>query len=312
MNIRKGAVWVHPFAVLTAAATFLLIIAGALVVGNDAGLSVPDWPLSYGTWMPPMEGGVFYEHGHRMVATSVGFLTVVLAIWLWRREPRRWVRWLGLVAVVAVIVQGVLGGITVLYLLPIPISVGHACLAQAFFCLMLSLALFTSSSWNEPFEPVEDPQVPAFRHLCAATAVAVFVQLILGATLRHKALGLSPHLIWASVVAVLVALVVSRTAKLRAEHPLLRKISVGLVMILGVQLLLGLGSYLLQPVTHAHSGAHHAVQPQPATVWITTAHVAVGALLLGVSWVLTLLAYRRLSAPKRVLSLAGSPEKTLA
>lgn len=312
MNTRKGDVWVHLFAVLSAAATFLLIVAGALVVGNGAGLSVPDWPLSFGTWMPPMEGGVFYEHGHRLVATTVGFLTVVLAIWLWRKEPRRWVRWLGLVAVVAVIVQGVLGGITVLYLLPIPISVGHACLAQAFFCLMLSLALFTSSSWNDPFEPLEDTQVPAFRHLCAATAVAVFVQLILGATLRHKALGLTPHLIWASVVTLLVAWVVSRSAKLRAEHPLLRKLTVGLASILIGQLLLGLGSYLLQPVTHAHSGAHHTVQPEPLTVWITTTHVAGGALLLGVSWVLTLLAYRRLSAPKTVLSLAGSPERTLA
>ncbi|OFW04703.1 MAG: hypothetical protein A3G20_07800 [Acidobacteria bacterium RIFCSPLOWO2_12_FULL_59_11] len=312
MNIRKRAVWVHPFAVLTAAATFLLIIAGALVVGNGAGLSVPDWPLSYGSWMPPMEGGIFYEHGHRMVATTVGFLTTVLAIWLWRKEPRRWVRWLGLVAVVAVIVQGVLGGITVLYLLPTPISVGHACLAQAFFCLMLSLALFTSPAWDSPSEPVEDTQVPAFRHLCAATAVAVFVQLILGATLRHKALGLTPHLIWAGVVTVLVTWVVSRAAKLRAEHPLFRRLSVGLAIVLIVQLLLGLGSYLLQPVTHVHAGAHHAVQPEPLTVWITTTHVAVGALLLGVSWVLTLLVYQRLSAPKRVLSLAGSPEKTLA
>ncbi|MBI4464191.1 MAG: COX15/CtaA family protein [Acidobacteria bacterium] len=309
MNTGRGSVWVYPFAVLTAAATFLLIIAGALVVGNEAGLAVPDWPLSYGTWMPPMEGGIFYEHGHRMVATFVGLLTTALAIWLWRREPRRWVRWLGLIALIAVIVQGVLGGITVLYLLPIPVLVGHACLAQAFFCLMLSLALFTSSAWNAPFEPVEDAQVPAFRYLCAATAGAVFIQLALGAALRHQAFGVLPHLFWAGVVSVLVVWVALRAAQNWTQRPqlrLLRNLSVGMPSLLIVQLALGAGSYWIRVATR------DAVQPQPATVWITTAHVAVGALLLGASWVLTLLAYRRLSAPERVPSLAGSPEKTLA
>ncbi|MBI4459130.1 MAG: COX15/CtaA family protein [Acidobacteria bacterium] len=314
MNTRKPSPWLHLFAVLAAASTLLLIVAGALVVGNDAGLSVPDWPLSYGTWMPPMEGGVFYEHGHRMIATSVGFLTVVLAVWLWRSEARRWMRGLGAVAVAAVIVQGVLGGITVLYLLPTPVSVGHACLAQAFFCLMLSLALFTSTHWQEPLEPKYEAQSPAFRHLCAATAGAVFVQLVLGATLRHKALSLTPHLLWAGVVAVLITWVALRAAKLRREQPLLRKLSLVMLSVLFAQLLLGLGSYLSQPTAHVHAGAHvqQAAQPNPLAVWITTAHVAVGALLLGTSWLLTLLAYRNLAAPKKVLSLAGSPEKTWA
>ena len=124
--------WLHRFAVATAGATLLLIVAGALVTSNEAGLAVPDWPLSYGTWMPPMVGGIFYEHGHRMIGASVGLLTIILALWLWRAERRSWLRRLGFIGVAAVVLQGVLGGITVLYLLPWPVSVGHASLAQLF------------------------------------------------------------------------------------------------------------------------------------------------------------------------------------
>src|SRR5687767_5859274 len=123
----------HRYAIVTAVATLLLIVAGGLVTSTESGLSVPDWPLSYGRLMPPMVGGVFYEHGHRMVATAVGLLTVVLAVWLARREPRPWVRRLGWLALAAVVAQGLLGGLTVIYLLPTAISVAHACLAQAFF-----------------------------------------------------------------------------------------------------------------------------------------------------------------------------------
>ena len=102
-------VGLHRFAVFTAASTFCLIIAGALVTSRDAGLSVPDWPLSYGQWMPPMVGGIFYEHGHRMIASFVGLLTVILAVWLWVAESRRWVRNVGFAALAAVIAQGLLG-----------------------------------------------------------------------------------------------------------------------------------------------------------------------------------------------------------
>src|SRR5215470_4697359 len=103
--------WLNRYLKLLVFATFLLIIAGGLVTSTDSGLAVPDWPKSYGMWMPPMVGGVFFEHGHRMVASFVGFLTIILAIWLWRKEPRKWVRNLGIIALFMVILQGVLGGI---------------------------------------------------------------------------------------------------------------------------------------------------------------------------------------------------------
>ena len=153
--------WLHRFAVSTAGATLLLIVAGALVTSNQAGLAVPDWPLSYGTWMPPMVGGIFYEHGHRMIGASVGLLTIILALWLWRAERRSWLRRVGFIGVAAVVLQGVLGGITVLYLLPWPVSVGHASLAQLFFCLTVSLALFTSQGWQEEKPPLAEEGVPS-------------------------------------------------------------------------------------------------------------------------------------------------------
>jgi cytochrome c oxidase assembly protein subunit 15 len=295
----------HRFATLTAISTLFLIVAGALVVGNEAGLAVPDWPLSFGTWMPPMEGGVFYEHGHRMVATTVGALTTILALWLWRREPRRWVRRLGWLALAAVVVQGVLGGITVLYRLPAPVSITHACLAQLFFCLAVSLALFTGRSWNSQAEPIEDRDFPAFRHLCAAASAGIFVQLILGASLRHRVLTLVPHLVWALVVTGLVGWLAVRAMRIPEQKPLQRlALTLGILLIL--QLALGGVSYL------ARRTQENFVQPEFPVIWTTTAHVATGALALGTSWVLTLLAFLRSRPFHAVAHLRGTPQKSPA
>jgi cytochrome c oxidase assembly protein subunit 15 len=182
--------WLHRFATFTACATFCLVIAGGLVTSTDSGLAVPDWPLSYGQLMPPMVGGIFYEHGHRMVATAVGILTTILAIWLWKVETRRWVRILGGVALFAVILQGVLGGLTVLYLLPTPISVAHATLAQSFFCLTITLALVTSKGWLDRQE-FSLQVLPRTRILAISAAAAVLVQLVIGAWMRHSGAGLA-------------------------------------------------------------------------------------------------------------------------
>src|SRR5438477_11850605 len=111
-------VWLHRYTVVVAMCTLLLVVAGGLVTSNDAGLSVPDWPLSYGKLMPKMEGGIFYEHGHRMIATTVGLFTIVSLVWIFRVDRRSWMRKLAVVALLGVILQGVLGGITVWLLLP--------------------------------------------------------------------------------------------------------------------------------------------------------------------------------------------------
>src|SRR5262249_27902360 len=160
-------------------------VAGGLVTSNDAGLSVPDWPLSYGKLMPPMEGGIFYEHGHRMVAAAVGLLTIILAVWLWRGERRIWLRRLGLIGLAAVILQGVLGGLPVIFLLPKPVSISHACLAELFFCTMVAIALFTSAGWQAGSRLVEDLGSPSLHTLSVATAACVLAQIALGAAARH-------------------------------------------------------------------------------------------------------------------------------
>ena len=141
----------HRFAVFAASVTFLLIIAGALVTSNDAGLSVPDWPTSFGSLykIPHLVGGVKFEHTHRMIAQFVGFLSIILAVWTWRADPRRWMKYLGASALGLVIAQGILGGLTVLFYLPPAISSAHAALAQTFFCVVVLIAVFTGRNWVE-------------------------------------------------------------------------------------------------------------------------------------------------------------------
>src|SRR3954464_13466586 len=143
----------HRFSKFLVCCTVLLILAGSLVTSHDAGLSVPDWPTSYGwnmfTFPPSMwVANILYEHGHRLIASSVGFLTIILAVWLWMAEPRRWLRWLGIAALVAVIAQGILGGLTVLYFLPAPVSTAHAVPPEIFFCMTVALALFPPPTWT--------------------------------------------------------------------------------------------------------------------------------------------------------------------
>ena len=193
MSECVGGYQVRRFAILTAVATFGLLIAGSLVTSTDSGLAVPDWPLSYGTLFPPMVGGILFEHGHRLIASVVGLLILVLAAWLWRVEPRRWMRRLGYGALAAVIIQGILGGLTVLLLLPPQISIAHACLAQTVFCLVVALAAALSPSWAERPSRVADPARPSLRALGLAVALAAAVQLLLGALIRHTGTGVAAH-----------------------------------------------------------------------------------------------------------------------
>src|ERR1700674_5643739 len=154
-SLEEGSgVGLHRFALFTACCTALLIFVGGLVTSTESGLSVPDWPATYGHNMftfplSKWVGGIRFEHAHRLIASTVGLLTIVLAVLLARREPRRWVRRLGYLALCAVVAQGVLGGLTVLWLLPTAVSVAHACLAQIFFCLIVAVAVVTSPRFIE-------------------------------------------------------------------------------------------------------------------------------------------------------------------
>jgi cytochrome c oxidase assembly protein subunit 15 len=228
-----------------------------------------------------------------MIASFVGLLTIILAVWLWRAEDRGWVRKLGLAALGAVVAQGVLGGLTVIFLLPTAVSVGHACLAQLFFSSTVILALVTSASWKRGFTgPLgSDNGSPSLRALCLTASVAVFAQLLMGAGLRHKGFGIIPHLVGAAVVAVLVVWVISRVVSSFAGEAGLLKRALTLNVLVMLQLVLGSASYWIRQLT--------AEYPQPILpmVALTVAHVALGALILATSIVLTFEVWARVSKP---------------
>jgi heme a synthase len=287
----------HRYITFVSACTVLLIAAGGMVTSTGSGLAVPDWPNTYGHFMfsfpfEKMVGGILYEHGHRMIASTVGFLTIILAAWTWKAESRRWVRWLGVTALGAVILQGVLGGVTVLLLLPAPVSIGHAGLAQLFFCITVSLALFTSAGWNRTQDPVDDPTL---RRVALATTILIYCQILLGATMRHVGAGMAipdfpyafGHLVppyWNQGIAVhfahrLGALLVTTAILASAgqvwfHHGTRRELTrPAAILVLVVLVQVTLGAYVVW------SG----LQPL-----INTAHVVNGALVLATSLVLTL------------------------
>jgi len=292
---------VHRFALFLSGCIVLLLIAGALVTSNDAGLAVPDWPLSYGSLLPPMVGGIFYEHGHRMIATAVGILTIILAVMLARSEPRRWVRNLGWTALGLVIAQGILGGLTVKYLLPPPISTAHATLAQLFFITIVSITCFTSLWWQSDLPQLDDPGAPPLRTLASVTTAAIFIQLILGAAFRHAAFGILPHLIGAVVVFALVIFTGRAVRKRFGQIRDLRRWGILLQSLIGVQILLGVAAYW------AVAKAIHEAQPSTAYIVTTVTHVLVGALTLAASVVLTLSCFRLIRGNATVAVAMDAP-----
>ncbi len=278
----------HQYAVFTAGCTFVLLIAGALVTSNDAGLSIPDWPLAYGSLTPPMVGGIRYEFTHRVIATCIGLLTIGLVAWLWKAEKRAWMRWLGLAALGGVIAQGILGGMTVRMFQPPPVSAAHATLAQLFFSTVVAIAVFTSSWWNSDLAEFDDPGSPRVRTLVVWTAVAVFLQLILGAAFRHKGFGIIPHLIGAVIVTILIFMTAGALKRRFANVPALRICARYFHILIGVQLLLGAGAYW--------SRLYSSRFPQPIGIMValTVVHTVTGALVLAVTLVTTLVSYRML------------------
>src|SRR5215216_232757 len=282
------------FAILVACATFFLIIAGALVTSHDAGLATPDWPLSNGQFFPKMVGNLFWEHGHRMVATTVGMLTIVLMIYILIKEKRDWVRKLGIFALLAVIAQGLLGGLTVKLMLPLAVSTAHATLAQLFFCTTVSLAVFTSRSWIEATPLPEETGDKPLRFLCTVALVTIFLQLIIGATLRHSAPWdhhLPVQLVLLHIggaLAVTIALGSASLAVLRRykDESFLARPAVVALVLLVVQLFLGVAAYLTR------LASPNEPQPLNPMISITVAHVACGALVFATTIVLTLRTYR--------------------
>jgi cytochrome c oxidase assembly protein subunit 15 len=296
--------------VFLAACTLLLIVLGALVTSNDAGLSVPDWPTSFGSLykMPPMVGGVKYEHGHRMFAEFVGLLIIAMAVWTQRVEQRKWMKILGWIALAAVVGQGVLGGLTVLFYLPWAISTAHATLAQTIFCVVIAMALFTSKSWLQDSEPIaEQGLTPGTPALTAITAGCVWVQLILGAAFRHSGMKLLPHLVGACIVTAMLCWTVVRVLSRYGNVVELRKPAQTVLALLMIQLGLGFFAYL----TRLQWGKD-AVQPMAEMVISTVSHVAGGALVLATSVILAIQTRRMITVHERAAIPTTSSRKAVA
>jgi heme a synthase len=294
----------HRFATFVAGCTVLLVLAGSLVTSTGSGLAVPDWPTTYG-WnlftFPPSKwvGGILYEHGHRLIASGVGFLTIVLAAWLWLKEPRRWMRRLGVAALATVIAQGVLGGLTVLFFLPAAVSTAHAALAEIFFCLTIAIALFTSPGWIDGYRHPAVRDDHPLRRVATVTTLLIYAQILVGATMRHTNAGLAipdfplmfgrlvpdhwdakiaihfAHRVGAAVVTIaIVATAAQVWLHHRRDRELARPAGL-LVALVAIQVTLGGLTVLSQ-----------------RDVWINSLHVVCGALVLTTSLVLTLRTWR--------------------
>lgn len=277
--------WLHRFSILTAFATLFLIVAGALVTSTGSGLAVPDWPLSFGQFFPPMKGGVFYEHGHRMTAGTVGILMVILFTWLWLKEDRGWLRWLGAVALCSVILQAALGGITVLYQLPQSISIFHAILAQIFFGLTVSISFFTFPQNNKKGGRYFFNVSPQVHRFSIMTTALIFGQLILGAILRHsgKEKFLHLHILGAIIVSLGVLLLLITLWKQFKPKAEILAPSIIFMSLLFFQIFLGLIS--------AFPGYFILINGNMEIALITM-HVVGGALILSISLLFTLCSYK--------------------
>ncbi|NBX93875.1 MAG: heme A synthase [Proteobacteria bacterium] len=295
----KNSLWVGRITLLTSLSTLLLLCAGALVTGTGSGLAVPDWPLSFGQFFPPMVGGVLYEHGHRLIAGYVALLTMLQCVFIFKWESRAWVKKLSVLAVALVLTQALLGGLTVLFQLPKAISIAHACLGQTYFCNSVVLAMVTSQLWGKKLQASPDHSAFPIRWLALLVVVGFFIQLLLGATMRHFGSGLAipdfplsfgrwipaswtfpvaihfAHRAGAFVMVTLVAALVARVYRLYWNQFVLLLYAGALMGFVWMQIMLGaMIIWLRRPLA------------------LTTIHLAVGALCLASSVTLAIQLFR--------------------
>jgi cytochrome c oxidase assembly protein subunit 15 len=290
--------WLHRFAWLTVLATFPLLFVGGLVTSTGSALAVPDWPTTFGYNMflyplSGMVGGILYEHSHRLLGAIVGFMTILLALGLWLRESRAWLRWLGTIALGAVILQGVLGGLRVV-LLQHTLAIIHACFAQAFFALTVSIAFFTAPANASGSDHPSAGDSSRLRRLCVLTTALIYGQIVFGAILRHTGTRLDAHLFFAALVAIHIIVINMQAWRYYFEQPYLVRPILFLTALLMTQLSLGLGSYLVR-----YTAMAAAITPA-SRIGLTTTHLAVGSLMLATSLVLTLRTYRLATIPAPV------------
>jgi cytochrome c oxidase assembly protein subunit 15 len=311
---QNVSAWPHRLAVLLVCATFPLIWVGGLVTTYEAGMAVPDWPNTYGynlflypwqTWLlGPWD--LFIEHGHRLLGALVGLLTIALAVVLWLKDERRWLRWLGLLAIVAVVGQGLLGGLRVLLDERLLAKI-HGCFGPAFFGLCVALAVFTSRLWRESPPPRLDLRAGKLQRMTLLTTFLAYAQIVLGAQLRHISIGLEAgafrvlvlfHLFMAAMLTLHVALLAALVLRAFRDQPALVRPALALLVLIGVQLALGVGTWVFNYGWPNWLGDYAwgqrllVVQESQRQTLTTTAHVAGGSLVLVTSLVVSLRSLR--------------------
>jgi cytochrome c oxidase assembly protein subunit 15 len=307
--------WFDRLAWALACAVFPLVWMGGLVTSYDAGMAVPDWPTTFGHWFYPLQqwlwkvNDLFLEHGHRTIAQAVGLLAIALAVAIWRRDGRKWMRWMALLVVGGVILQGTLGGLRVLFDAR-GLAALHGCTAPLFFALCGSIVVLTSDRWQAATPAESHPAARNIRRLAVGTAVGIYLLVVLGAQLRHVAPA-APHgwfvpWVWIKVIAAGVVasavcglwIYVRRRA---GDRPTLVRRAALLAGLTLVQLLLGVGAWVTNynlpawfrnwvgtiPYTIRSEG--------PLQAWTTTAHAATGSLMLVVAVSMVLWSYRLLT-----------------
>lgn len=305
----------HRLAVLLVCVVFPLIWVGGLVTTYDAGMAVPDWPNTFGynlllypwqTWLlGPWD--LFIEHGHRLLGALAGLLTIAFLVCVWRCDARRWMRPLAVLALLLVIAQGVLGGSRVL-LDERLLAMVHGCVGPAFFAFAVALAVVTSRRWREA-TPQEHPGALGLQVLASVTCLLAYLQLIIGALVRHMPVSYDPsafrgavffHLLLAAVLTLHVVMLAARVVRQHRGRACLVRPALGLLLLVGVQLALGAGTWVVNygwPNWMAGSAMAegYVVQRESAMqALVTTAHVATGSLILATSLMLALRSYRGL------------------
>jgi len=291
---------IHRFANFAVAWTVLLFVAGALVTSNNAALSVPDWPKSFGTWFPSLRqlaGGAFFEHSHRVIAGGLGVFTLALAILIWVKDSRRWLRWFGVIAVFGILVQAVLGGEVVRQLLQYWLPVIHAVFAQIVFAAVLGIAVFTSKWWVSELPQLADRGSPSIQTLAIVNAAVIFLQVVLGAGFRHSEIPVWPHMVGALAVLGTVLWTAGTLRRRFATSGELSRARGMLHAIFGIQFLLGFGAYWAR-LESLKAGA------TSATVILTVVHTVLGAVLFAFSILIVLMCFRLVARGREVAATA--------
>ncbi len=302
--------WLNRFAMIVVLATFLLILAGGNVTSRGAGLAVPDWPLSFGSvnpdgWTSDMGGqqpGVRAEHGHRLIGATVGMLVTVLAVWLWCTDRRGWVRGLGVAAFVAVVIQGLMGGLRVTEQ-STALAIVHGCFAQAFFVLLIVLATVTSRRWPDRLAGIGGDTDRLLRFWTLLLPMAFYAQTVLGAIYRHTGSGV----MWHIGGALVVGMVLMQASQQIFRRPIerdggLSRLTIILFVLLGLQIVLGVMAFVLVSPVHSE-GLMRSLANMAAAV-VPTIHVGMGSILLGLSAYLALRA--RVTTDSEIVAAPGA------